>query len=213
LLGWIWPTEGAVAKSLETNSVKRFMCNPEPSSDHSALVSTMRIAFLIACLMSLSLTKTGASPLQDPQQIRPLHSADTLDLLREEVLDTISLDRDIHFTTPYVTSAIAQPETYRVSEAGTNSLRLKDTRNRRTHIIDALPTNHDEAITTPVALYIQDDEKFPHVLLLLPGGRALEAVGSYDQIRSRATRSSPISADHLHAAFKAKVGTKRGPQP
>jgi hypothetical protein len=37
-----------------------------------------------------------------------------LELLRAEVLDTVSLDRPVHFTTPQATDSVAQAGTYRV---------------------------------------------------------------------------------------------------
>jgi len=34
--------------------------------------------------------------------------------------------------------------------------------------VDALSITHDTDIAEPIALYVRDDEKFPHVVLLLP---------------------------------------------
>ena len=111
-----------------------------------------------------------------------------LGLLQAEELDTVSLDQSVHFLTPDLTDTVASPDTYHVASTGHTRMKLLARKTKRTLIIDAPNTSHTEDIATPIALYVRDDEKFPHVVLLLPGGNGLEAVGSYDLIRSRGMR-------------------------
>jgi hypothetical protein len=56
-------------------------------------------------------------------------------------------------------------------------------------LVDALSITHETDIAEPVALYVRDDEQFPHVVLLLPAGQGLEAAGSYDGSRARGLRA------------------------
>jgi hypothetical protein len=97
----------------------------------------------------------------------------TLELLQAEELDTVLLDRPVHFITPDVIDTVAVPEMYQVLAAGQDRLKLVPRQGRPTLIVEALLTSHAEAIEAPTALYVRDDEKFPHIVLLLPDGRVL----------------------------------------
>ena len=128
-----------------------------------------------------------------------------VDLLQAEVLDTVSLHQHVHFITPEVMDIVASPGTYRLEAAEPNRLKLIPPAGRRAMIVDALPTNHSEDISVPIALFVQDDEKLPHVVLLLPGGKGLEAVGSYDASRTRGLRSLQLSPVDIQNALKKKL--------
>jgi hypothetical protein len=132
-----------------------------------------------------------------------------LGLLQAEELDTVSLDQSVHFITPDLTDTVASPDTYHVASTGHTRMKLMARKKKRTLIIDALSTSHTEDIATPIALYVRDDEKFPHVLLLLPGGNGLEAVGSYDVIRSRGLRTFQLTSSQIHGALKKKLQIPR----
>jgi hypothetical protein len=54
-------------------------------------------------------------------------------------------------------------------------------------------------------LYIQDEEQFPHIVLLLPGGKGFEAVGSYDGIRSRGKVSAGLTESQILRALTQKM--------
>jgi hypothetical protein len=116
--------------------------------------------------------------------------ADTavLELLRAEVLDTVSLDRPVHFTTPQATDTVAQAGTYRVEAGEPSRMKLVAVKHSTAMVVDALNITHEMDVAEPIALYVKDDEQFPHVVLLLPGGQGLEAVGSYDGSRARGLR-------------------------
>ena len=134
-------------------------------------------------------------------------ASSTLELLREEELDTVKLEREVHFTTPKATDIVAVPDTYRIVASAPNQLKLIAVMGNRVLEVSALSSNHPERISTPVALYVRDDDKFPHVLLLLPDGNALEAIGSYDAIRSRGVTSSGLTSLQIQNALKKKLET------
>jgi hypothetical protein len=128
-----------------------------------------------------------------------------LELMQAEVLDTVSFDQQVHFITPEVMDIVVSPGTYRLAAVEPNQLKLIAPSSRRTMIVDALPTNHSEDIAVPIALFVQDDEKLPHVVLLLPGGKGLEAVGSYEVSRTRGLRSFQLSPIDIQNALKKKL--------
>ena len=180
----------------------------KPFASEGATTMWLPPLLLVHPLVSLSLCGVPFAWSHDPSH-EEIHRASTaLELLQAEVLDTVSLDRAVHFTTPDGTDTVASPETYQVLAAGQDRLKLVAVKGTRTLIVDALATHHDEVIATPIALYVQDDEKFPHVVLLLPGGTGLEAVGSYDVIRSRGVRNFQLSLVAIQKALKKRLQMK-----
>ena len=75
-------------------------------------------------------------------------------------------------------------------------------------VVDALNITHENDIAEPIALYVKDDEKFPHVVLLLPGGTGLEAVGSYDGSRVRGLRALQLTPIQIQKALQKKMERK-----
>jgi len=144
-------------------------------------------------------------PLEQSNASRKGGSADSsmLEVLQEEALDTITLDRAIHFTTPQATDVVAQAGIYRIKFAEPSTMKFMGLKNKITAVVDALKISHQTDITEPIALYVKDDEKFPHVVLLLPGGTGFEAVGSYDGIRSRDLRPQ-VTASQIQRALEDK---------
>ncbi len=130
-----------------------------------------------------------------------------LDLLREETLDTVDLEKPVHFVTPETMDTVAAPGTYRVETAERDRLKLVSEKRNRTVVVMALPITHVERIATPIALQIRDDDKFPHVVLLMPDGNGLDAVGSYDAVRSRGQRSS-LTGARLNEALGEKLAAQ-----
>ena len=131
-------------------------------------------------------------------------SADTsiLEVLQAEALDTITLDRAVHFTTTEATDVVTQAGLYRIRVAEPSGMEFIGLKTHMTAVVDALHIHHQTDINEPVALYIKDDQQFPHVVLLLPGGRGVEAVGSYDEIRSRDLHQ--LTASQIQNALEQK---------
>jgi len=146
------------------------------------------------------------SPLSGESQVAgaPHSASETAELLKEESVETIVLDRAIHFSTPDATDTVAGPDTYRVMAGESHRLKLMPSKGKPVVVVDALTTRHEENISSPVALYVRDDEKLPHVVLLLPGGDGLEALGSYDATRSRGIRSFQLTPIQIRKALKEK---------
>ena len=133
--------------------------------------------------------------------------ADTavFELLRAEVLDTVSLDRPVHFTTPQATDTVAEAGTYRVEAGESSQMKLVAVKHSKAMVVDALNITHENDIAEPIALYVKDDEKFPHVVLLLPGGQGLEAVGSYDGSRTRGLGVLQLTPTQIQEALQKKI--------
>jgi hypothetical protein len=83
-----------------------------------------------------------------------------LELLKEEVLDTVSLDRPVHFIAPNVTDAVVRPETYQVLSEGLHRIKLVSMKSKRVLIVEALSTTHTEDITEPIACTSRTTKSF-----------------------------------------------------
>ncbi len=151
----------------------------------------------------------STSALAEPSgPVEPPADTAVLELLRAEVLDTVSLDRPVHFTTPQATDTVAQAGTYRVQGGAPSQMTLVPLKTGTATLVDALSITHETNIAEPIALYVRDDEKFPHVVLLLPGGQGLEAVGSYDGSRARGLRVLHLTPKQIRKALQKKMEKK-----
>jgi hypothetical protein len=104
-------------------------------------------------------------------------------------LPTIVLDQRLHFLTVDGSDVVAEPGTYRVEQAGETQLRLVPTEGKEPLLIQAVRTTHEEALSAPMAVAILGEDELPdilHVVLVFPGGKGLDAVGSVSGVRSRA---------------------------
>jgi hypothetical protein len=167
---------------------------------------TKALIWLYSGVVILLSTSHAPSALAEPP--RPVElptDMGVLELLREEVLDTVLLDRPVHFTTPEATDTVAQAGPYRVQAGESSQMKLVPLKHSTATVIDALNISHDTDIAEPIALYVTDDEKFPHVVLLLPGGKGLEAVGSYDGSRARGLRVLQLTPIRIQKALGEKV--------
>jgi hypothetical protein len=158
------------------------------------MTHNLALCLLISIVLGLSST-SGKEVLADSSM---------LEVLQAEELDTITLDRAVHFTTPQATDVVAQAGLYRLKVAAPSAMKFIGLKTKTTAVVDALHINHQADITEPVALYLKDDQQFPHVVLLLPGGVGFEALGSYDAIRSR-DLGSRLTDGQIQDALKDKT--------
>jgi hypothetical protein len=94
---------------------------------------------------------------------------------------TITLDQPVHFLTPDGSDVIINPGTYEV-EAAQEWIRLIPDERRNAVLVEALPTTHEEVISSPLALSLSGNEEgnsdVHHLLVLLPDGSGLDAIGT-----------------------------------
>jgi len=109
-----------------------------------------------------------------------------------EVIDpsVIELPKSIHFTTPEGNSVVVPAGSYSVEQGGESQLRFSSSEGAAPIIVAAVTTEHDFDVAHPLVLGISGDGDSHHIVLLQPGGKALDAAGSASEIRTRA----PITA-------------------
>lgn len=105
---------------------------------------------------------------------------------------TVLLDRTVYFTGPDGGDAVAVPGAYRVEAAEESRLRLISVEGKESLVVQARAGTYREDILSPGALSFPMEEDAHHLILLQPGGKSLEAVGSHSGVRTRGPTQVPL---------------------
>ncbi len=120
----------------------------------------------------------------------------------ESPTSMIVLDRTLHFTGSDGQDLLVAPGSYRV-ETQESQLRLTPAEGKDALVVTALPAQHEESVESPVAMVVieegSDDQA--HIVLLLPGTTALEALGTISGVSTRAAGFSPLNQAQIRKAF------------
>ncbi|MGZ9159508.1 MAG: PAN domain-containing protein [Nitrospira sp.] len=139
---------------------------------HQLIVATVATCLLLgACAFRQDAPSTASTPSTESH---------------EAVL--IDLDKPLHFMTTDGADTVAPAGLYRVEATQDAQLRLLSD-GQAPILIAADHTTHDIDLSIPFALTFAEREDQPHVLLLMPDGQALDAVGSLSGIRPREAQS------------------------
>lgn len=101
-------------------------------------------------------------------------------------LTSLTIDQPLHFLKKDGSDTLLQPGTYRLEVTQEYQLRLVPGAVADPIIVEAVELPHDRELTAPVAGTLATDESTIHVVLFLPGNKALAAVGSRSGVRTRA---------------------------
>lgn len=118
---------------------------------------------------------------------RPAHIADANGSVIVPALyfTTIAVEKPAHFPTTDGGMRLIPIGQYVVDSVDNAQLRLTLEDTPTPLVIAAALQSHDIDIPSPLVLAFAEREDEPHVLLLLPDGRALDAIGSFSGIQSR----------------------------
>ena len=139
----------------------------------------------IACL-ALSLFGWSASYAQETET-----KDDPAPVEFQPVIE-IGLDRNVHFLTPQGEDTVVPSGAYTIETVeGGLILTPSDEANGKAVIIQAEATTHATSIESsqPVSVPVEEDQHV--VILLLPDGKAMQAVGSYSGVRPRGFKFKP----------------------
>ena len=121
---------------------------------------------------------------------------------------TITLDKAVHFYAPDGSDILTPPGDYQV-ESELSSLRLSELAGEKSFRIAAIVTDLDVDANDSIALAVRFREDEYHIILLMPGRKVHEAVGSSSGIFVRDTAVKPLTA----AQIKSALGMKRTMSP
>jgi len=126
----------------------------------------------------------------------------------------ITLDRPAHFTAFDGSDVEIAAGAYRIEVAGESHLRLLSEAAGPVEI-EATKLAHEEAVAAPMAMAVAeengDDEV--HVVLMLPGGYALDAVGSFTGLRPRGAIAPALKPAQLQSAVSQIKVAPANPPP
>ena len=128
---------------------------------------------------------------------------------------TVELESAVHFVDPEGHDITIAGGAYRVEAAEASRLRLLPAAGKATLLIQGQPLAHEETVPGPLALSVPQEDGTIHVLLLLPGGKGVDAVGSFSGLHTRGVLSKVLTSDHvkLYAALKLDQLAKAAPAP
>lgn len=98
---------------------------------------------------------------------------------------TLTLDQAVHFLAVDGSDVLVPPGTYQL-EVAEEWLRLVPGERKDALLLEAMRTQHDEDLTAAKAMSQSGEPDEYRIVLLLPGGKGLEAIGSVSGVRSRA---------------------------
>ena len=100
----------------------------------------------------------------------------------------VYLEKPVHFLGSDGNAQMANPGRYTV-EAADQNIRLVSDAGQEAMVIEAQGGTHDNGLAIPIALSLpgaaEEEADLHHVVLLLPGGKTLEASGTYSGVQSR----------------------------
>ena len=123
--------------------------------------------------------------------------------MADRIPSVIQLDRPVHFMSPEGGTLVIPTGTYRVSTTGSTTIQLAP-EDGSAFLIEALVMHHPDTVAEPVALSFPAKEDRHHVVLLLPQGQGLDAVGSYSEIRPRGWDPTPALLELVEKALAQK---------
>ncbi|HRB81940.1 MAG TPA: hypothetical protein PK614_06715 [Nitrospira sp.] len=121
----------------------------------------------------------------------------------------VKLTNAVHFLGGDGEDIAAESGQYVVESVVGRKIRLS-TGGRSSLIVDAITTTHTQDLATPLALtVIDDDEDLLHLVLLLPNGTALDAIGSQKGTRPLGSSLVPVSPVQIQGALLQKTAVVR----
>jgi hypothetical protein len=99
----------------------------------------------------------------------------------------VELPVAIHFIAPEGSDVSVTAGVYRVEQAAGTRLQLASDATQTTQEIPATSFTHEETLTAPLAFAVREKEQADavHLLLLLPGGKGLDAAGRMGDVQTR----------------------------
>lgn len=127
----------------------------------------------------------------------------------------VTLDHPVHFIATDESSMTIQPGTYYVEKAskdhGSGKAIVLRSKNTDDITVKAETTKHDEQLSQNMLLAENKTNDELHLLLLFPNGEALDAIGTYSGVRSRAVRQRPYRSNQIASARVRAKAAAVGP--
>ena len=121
----------------------------------------------------------------------------------------VTFDQSVHFISTEGEPLVLPSGTYLVEKEDAESLRMIADPEMDSVLVQAKAITHEEPIQHPTVLSVREGEDGHHLVLLLPEGQGVEAVGSYSGITSRGRIPRRLSP----ARLRQRLDSGRQQQP
>ena len=175
------------------------------------MVQTL-VPHLLGLIVAIA-TLSGMSLAQDLPRENIQADVDVLQLLEAEKLDTITFAQPLYFDAPEGPPTYVPAGNYRVAQEKHASLRLTHRDEESSILIHTQSLSQVDQVSVPVALSVPEPDDTLHLVLLLPGGKGLESIGSFESVRVRGGLRRLISPDRIHQALQEKIASLQQATP
>jgi len=117
----------------------------------------------------------------------------------KEVLEgpTIKLERAVYFLSADGTNTVLAPGMYGVGAKDGNVINVTTSEGGTIITIQAEVGIHEEQLSAPEAVAVVQEEDLFHLVLLMPGGKTLDALGTFSGVRTRGSMTVPLQPQQL----------------
>ena len=110
---------------------------------------------------------------------------------------SIKLERAVHFLSPDGTDTVLASGVYGVEAKDEKVINVTAINGGETITIQAGAGTHEEQLSGPAALAVTQEEDLFHLVLLMPGGKTLDALGTFSGVRTRGSMMAPLQPQQL----------------
>jgi hypothetical protein len=114
---------------------------------------------------------------------------------------TVTLDKPVHFLAPDGADKVVSPGEYTAKTHGEKSIELTATRGGEATTIQAEAGTHEQQLSVPIPVVVASADDVIHLVLLMPSGTTLDAVGTLSGVRTRGPMFAPLPPQQLAGAM------------
>jgi hypothetical protein len=116
----------------------------------------------------------------------------------------IKLERAVHFLSPDGADTVLAPGVYGVEAKDEKVINVTAIDGGKIITIQAEAGTHEQQLSAPEALTVAQEEDLFHVVLLMPGGKTLDALGTFSGVNTRGGMKLP-SPPEAKASTKSQI--------
>jgi hypothetical protein len=122
-----------------------------------------------------------------------------------QTMSAVTFDRPVHFEAADGKVLRLAPGSYRFEPAEAQTIRLVRADGATEAALKTVETSHDRNIDDPVSMVLSDPRQpdVLHLVVLLPGGKGLDAIGSYSGVMTRG--AAPITNAQIAQSAVAQL--------
>lgn len=114
---------------------------------------------------------------------------------------SVTLDKEVHFLAPDGTDKVLSPGEYTAKTHDEKSIQLTAVASGETTTIQAEAGAHEQQVPALTPVAVASDEDIVHIVLLMPNGTTLDAVGTFSGVRTRGQMFVPLQPPQVAGAM------------